>query len=40
MIAQPFAIGVDTGCYWLTWLKSKHPTQAMRAFRDWIVAAA
>jgi LysR family transcriptional regulator of beta-lactamase len=38
-IAQPFAIGVETGSYWLTSMKSKQPTPAMRAFRDWIVAA-
>jgi LysR family transcriptional regulator of beta-lactamase len=37
-IAQPFAIGVATGSYWLTALKSKPPTPAMRAFRDWIAA--
>jgi LysR family transcriptional regulator, regulator of gene expression of beta-lactamase len=35
-IAQPFPIGVETGSYWLTSLKSKQPTPAMRAFRDWI----
>jgi LysR family transcriptional regulator, regulator of gene expression of beta-lactamase len=38
-IAQPFAIGVETGSYWLTSMKSKQPKPAMRAFRDWIVAA-
>jgi LysR family transcriptional regulator of beta-lactamase len=36
-IAQPFEIGVDTGAYWLTWLKSKQPTPAMQAFRDWLM---
>jgi len=35
-IAQPFPIGVETGSYWLTSLKSKAPSAAMRAFRDWI----
>lgn len=39
LIAQPFDIGVETGGYWLTWLKSKQPTPAMRAFRDWITAS-
>jgi LysR family transcriptional regulator of beta-lactamase len=38
-IAQPFEIGVETGSYWLTWLKSTQPTPAMLAFRNWIRAA-
>jgi LysR family transcriptional regulator of beta-lactamase len=38
-IAQPFELGVETGSYWLTGLKSKQPTPAMRAFRDWILGA-
>jgi len=37
---QPFETTVSIGRYWLTWLKSKRPTQAMRAFGDWIDAAA
>ncbi|HVT51586.1 MAG TPA: LysR family transcriptional regulator [Dongiaceae bacterium] len=37
-IVQPFEIGVDTGAYWLTWLKSKQETPAMRVFREWAVA--
>jgi LysR family transcriptional regulator of beta-lactamase len=40
VIAQPFATGVETGRYWLTALKSKQPTPAMRAFRDWITGRA
>ncbi|HEY4161720.1 MAG TPA: LysR family transcriptional regulator [Dongiaceae bacterium] len=36
MIEQPFPTGVATGSYWLTWLKSKQPTPAMQAFRDWL----
>ncbi len=39
-IVQPFATTVSTGLYWLTWLKSKQPTSAMRAFRDWLSAEA
>lgn len=39
-IVQPFATTVSTGLYWLTWLKSKQPTTAMRAFRDWLSAQA
>lgn len=38
-IRRPFAIEVTLGGYWLTWLKSRHPTPAMRAFRAWILAA-
>jgi LysR family transcriptional regulator of beta-lactamase len=37
-IVQPFAIGIDTGAYWLTWLKSKQPTPAMQAFHHWLRA--
>ena len=39
-LVQPFETTVSIGRYWLTWLKSKRPTQAMRAFADWIDAAA
>jgi len=39
-IAQPFSLGVETGSYWLTAMKSKQPTPAMRAFRDWLSAQA
>lgn len=39
-IVQPFDIGVITGSYWLTWLKSREETNAMRTFRDWLEAAA
>lgn len=35
-LVQPFTTSVSIGRYWLTWLKSKRPTRAMRAFRDWI----
>ena len=39
-LVQPFATNVTIGRYWLTSLKSKAETDAMRAFRLWIVAAA
>ncbi len=39
-LVQPFETTVSIGRYWLTWLKSKRPTQAMRAFSDWIDTAA
>jgi LysR family transcriptional regulator, regulator of gene expression of beta-lactamase len=34
---RAFDIEVDTGSYWLTWLKSKRVTPAMQAFTNWIV---
>ena len=39
-LVRPFAQEVVTGRYWLTWLKSRAPSPAMLAFRDWIVAQA
>ena len=39
-IVQPFHTGVVTGSYWLTWLKSRRETSAMRAFRDWLGSTA
>jgi LysR family transcriptional regulator of beta-lactamase len=34
-LVQPFPIAVETGGYWLTWLKSRPLTPAMEAFRAW-----
>lgn len=34
-LVQPFPIEVEAGSYWLTRLKSRPPTPAMAAFRDW-----
>ena len=39
-LVQPFDVEVSIGSYWLTVLKSKAETAAMRAFRLWIVAEA
>ena len=39
-LVRPFEAEVDTGAYWLTRLKSRSPTNAMSAFRDWILAEA
>src|SRR5262245_19789016 len=39
-LVQPFATEVSIGDYWLTSLKSKAETDAMRAFRRWLLAAA
>jgi LysR family transcriptional regulator of beta-lactamase len=39
-LVQPFNVEVAMGDYWLTSLKSKRATDAMRAFGRWIVATA
>jgi LysR family transcriptional regulator, regulator of gene expression of beta-lactamase len=39
-LVRPFDVKVAMGDYWLTSLKSKTETDAMRAFRGWIVATA
>lgn len=39
LLAQPFALEVDVGGYWLTRLLSKEPTPAMEAFRAWLLSA-
>ncbi|MDP3855613.1 LysR family transcriptional regulator [Phenylobacterium sp.] len=35
-LAQPFSLESGSGHYWLSWLKSKEPTRAMRALEDWL----
>jgi LysR family transcriptional regulator of beta-lactamase len=37
---RPFAIEIAAGGYWLTRLKTRKPTAAMRAFEGWITASA
>jgi DNA-binding transcriptional LysR family regulator len=39
-LVQPFDLEVSIGSYWLTSLKSKAESDAMRAFRLWVVAEA
>jgi LysR family transcriptional regulator of beta-lactamase len=39
-LVRPFEVEVDAGAYWLTRLKSRPPTRAMGAFRDWLMQAA
>ena len=39
-LVAPFPVGVLTGAYWITWLKSRAPTEGSAAFRDWLRAAA
>ncbi|MEO6277384.1 LysR family transcriptional regulator [Roseateles sp.] len=36
-LVRPFAIELDAGGYWLTRLKSRRASAAMRAFRDWLI---
>jgi LysR family transcriptional regulator, regulator of gene expression of beta-lactamase len=39
MLVQPFAQEVSLGSYWITSLKSKSPTSAMRAFQQWLTTS-
>ena len=39
-LARPFAHEIDVGGYWLTRVKNKDETPAMRAFRVWLCANA
>lgn len=39
-IVVPFDTGVETGSYWLTWLKSREETSSMQIFRNWITSMA
>jgi LysR family transcriptional regulator of beta-lactamase len=37
-LVRPFPIAADVGGYWLTWLKTRTPSAAMQAFRDWLTS--
>lgn len=39
-LVRAFDLEIDVGGYWLTRLRSRRATAAMRAFRDWLCAAA
>ncbi|WP_114395278.1 LysR family transcriptional regulator [Oleisolibacter albus] len=39
-LVQPFPVGVGSGRYWLTWLKSRNPGPAQQAFTDWLLRQA
>lgn len=39
-LRQPFPVSVPVGSYWLTRLKSRVPTPAMRAFATWLARTA
>lgn len=40
MLVRPFAPEVSLGGYWLTYQQARPVTDAMRSFRDWLVATA
>jgi LysR family transcriptional regulator of beta-lactamase len=37
-LVRPFAQEVDTGAYWLTHLRSRAPSAALKTFRQWLLA--
>jgi LysR family transcriptional regulator of beta-lactamase len=37
-LVRPFAMEVDLGSYWLTRLRTRSETRAMRQFSDWLMA--
>lgn len=39
-LVRPFDIRIDAGRYWLTRLRSRAETSAMRRFREWVTARA
>lgn len=39
-LARPFAAEVALGAYWLTWLRSRPPGPALRAFQFWLMEQA
>lgn len=36
-LVRPFAHEVDTGAYWLTYLKSRQASAALQTFRQWLI---
>ncbi|WP_304278023.1 hypothetical protein [Caulobacter segnis] len=38
-LARPFDVEVGAGRDWLTWLKSKVPSPALKAFLAWLSAS-
>lgn len=39
-LAQPFALSVDCGAYWLTRAMNRDDNEAMQAFRTWLMEEA
>lgn len=37
-LVRPFTHEVDTGAYWLTYLKSRQASDALQIFRQWLIA--
>ncbi len=37
-LVRPFSIEIDSGSYWLSRLNTRHSTNAMTVFREWILA--
>ncbi|MCP4516477.1 MAG: LysR family transcriptional regulator, partial [Delftia sp.] len=37
-LVRPFEQEVDTGAYWLTHLRSRAPSAALKTFRQWLLA--
>jgi LysR family transcriptional regulator of beta-lactamase len=37
-LVRPFAVEIETGCYWLTKLQSRPDSAAMARFRTWLLA--
>ena len=37
-LVRPFSIEINGGSYWLARLNTRHPTNAMNVFREWILA--
>ena len=38
-LVRPFSVEADVGGYWLTWVKTRTPSPAMQAFRNWLISA-
>lgn len=36
-LVRPFVHEVDTGAYWLTYLKSRQASAALQTFRQWLM---
>jgi len=39
-LVRPFPIEAEVGGYWLTWVKTRTPSPAMQAFRNWLTSVS
>src|SRR5580704_13689862 len=39
-LVRPFAAEAEVGGYWLTWVKTRTPSPAMQAFRNWLMSVS